>query len=72
MNEVIDGHQRWPITNSKITTQHIKVTMAGAHGYQAVTGGDERHGQVDIGGNVYNINLPGLQAGGMEVEFKRI
>ena len=60
------------MTTSNITTQHVKVTMAGDKGFQAVTEGDARQGRARINNNLYDISLPGLQAGGLEVEFRRV
>ncbi len=71
MDEIIDGNHGWPVTTGRITTQHVKVTMAGNQGFQAVTGANARQGQARITGNLYNIELPGLQAGGLDVEFRR-
>ena len=60
MDEIIDGANSWPVTTANVRTQHVKVTMAGKNGFEAVTGENARQGQARIAGNLYNIDLPGL------------
>lgn len=70
-DEIIDNGQHWPIQDSKVSQQQIRVKMAGQNGFNQVTNGANRPGQAIINGNSYKITLPGLNGGGLEVEFKR-
>lgn len=71
MNEIIDAGQHWPMQNPRVAQQQIRVTMAGQNGLNAVSSGQNRIGQAIVNGNVYQIQLPGLQGGGLDAEFTR-
>ena len=72
---VQDGQNQWPATVENVGGVHVVVRMAGANGFQGVTTGAARNGQVvDNQQNAYNVALPGLaqHAENFTVAFDRV
>lgn len=75
MAYVQDGGNQWPATVERVGGAHVVVRMAGANGFNGVTSGPARNGQViDNQQNAYSVSLPGLtqQAETFTVAFDRV
>jgi len=70
MDQVIDGGHAWPCNVLGITAEQIEVQMLGNNGLNAVCTGPVRAGQVDQGGRLYTVILPGAFEE-MNVTFRR-
>ena len=68
MADVTDNRNNtsWPLTVTAMSQTTITATMAGANGFNDVTGGGNGTGVVDNNGQ-YDVDLPALAQGGTNV-----